>query len=35
MLVSAVDDPLDPVRVVVTVRDDFVGKLAGLRSLLS
>jgi eukaryotic-like serine/threonine-protein kinase len=33
MLVSAVDDPLDPVRVVVTVRDDFVGKLAGLRSL--
>lgn len=33
MLVLAVDDPLDPVRVVVTVRDDFVGKLAGLRSL--
>jgi formylglycine-generating enzyme required for sulfatase activity len=33
MLLSAVDDPLDPVRVVVTVRDDFVGKLAGLRSL--
>ncbi|HSR99879.1 MAG TPA: serine/threonine-protein kinase, partial [Kofleriaceae bacterium] len=33
MLVAAVDDPLDPVRVVVTVRDDFVGKLAGLRSL--
>ncbi|HEY0989856.1 MAG TPA: SUMF1/EgtB/PvdO family nonheme iron enzyme, partial [Kofleriaceae bacterium] len=33
MLVSAVDDPLDPVRVVVTVRDDFVGKLAALRSL--
>ena len=33
MLVSAVDDPLDPVRVVVTVRDDFVGKLTGLRSL--
>jgi formylglycine-generating enzyme required for sulfatase activity len=33
MLVSAVDDPLDPIRVVVTVRDDFVGKLAGLRSL--
>lgn len=33
MLVSAVDDPLDPVRVVVTVRDDFVGKLAGLHSL--
>ena len=33
MLLSAADDPLDPVRVVVTVRDDFVGKLAGLRSL--
>jgi hypothetical protein len=33
MLVSAVDDPIDPVRVVVTVRDDFVGKLTGLRSL--
>ncbi len=33
MLLSAVDDPLDPIRVVVTVRDDFVGKLAGLRSL--
>jgi formylglycine-generating enzyme required for sulfatase activity len=33
MLALAVDDPLDPVRVVVTVRDDFVGKLAGLRSL--
>ena len=33
MLLSAVDDPLDPVRVVVTVRDDFVGKLAGLHSL--
>jgi formylglycine-generating enzyme required for sulfatase activity len=33
MLLAAVDDPLDPVRVVVTVRDDFVGKLAGLRSL--
>jgi len=33
MLLAATDDPLDPVRVVVTVRDDFVGKLAGLRSL--
>jgi formylglycine-generating enzyme required for sulfatase activity len=33
MLLAAVDDPLDPVRVVVTVRDDFVGKLAGLRAL--
>jgi eukaryotic-like serine/threonine-protein kinase len=33
MLVSAADDPADPVRVVVTVRDDFVGKLPGLRSL--
>jgi len=33
MLVSAADDPVDPVRVVVTVRDDFVGKLPGLRSL--
>jgi formylglycine-generating enzyme required for sulfatase activity len=33
MLLSAADDPLDPVRVVITVRDDFVGKLAGLRSL--
>ena len=33
MLASAADDPLDPVRVVVTVRDDFLGKLTGLRSL--
>ncbi len=33
MLVAAADDPADPVRVVVTVRDDFVGKLPGLRSL--
>jgi formylglycine-generating enzyme required for sulfatase activity len=33
MLAVAADDPLDPVRVVVTVRDDFVGKLAGLRAL--
>lgn len=33
MLLAAADDPLDPVRVVVTVRDDFVGKLAGLSSL--
>ena len=33
MLLAAADDPLDPVRVVVTLRDDFVGKLAGLRSL--
>lgn len=33
MLLSAADDPLDPVRVVFTVRDDFLGKIAGLRSL--
>lgn len=33
MLVSAADDPVDPVRVVATVRDDFIGKLTGLRSL--
>jgi formylglycine-generating enzyme required for sulfatase activity len=33
MLGAAADDPLDPVRVVVTVRDDFVGSLAGLRAL--
>ncbi|HEX3761900.1 MAG TPA: protein kinase [Kofleriaceae bacterium] len=33
MLVAAADDPADPQRVVVTVRDDFVGKLPGLRSL--
>jgi formylglycine-generating enzyme required for sulfatase activity len=33
MLMAATDDPLDPVRVVLAVRDDFVGKLAGLRSL--
>lgn len=33
ILLSAADDPLDPVRVVFTVRDDFVGKIAGLRSL--
>jgi len=33
MLACAVDDPGDPVRVVVTVRDDFVGKLPGLGAL--
>jgi eukaryotic-like serine/threonine-protein kinase len=32
-LLVAADDPLDPVRLVVTVRDDFLGKLAGLRTL--
>jgi eukaryotic-like serine/threonine-protein kinase len=33
MLLGATDDVLDPVRVVFTVRDDFVGRIAGLRSL--
>jgi eukaryotic-like serine/threonine-protein kinase len=34
MVLGAADDPLDPIRVVFTIRDDFFGKLAGLRSLL-
>jgi len=33
LLLGAADDPLDPVRVVFTVRDDFVGRIAGLRTL--
>lgn len=33
MILTAVDDPLDPVRLVFTVRDDFLGKISGLRSL--
>ena len=33
MLLLAADDPADPVRVVFTVRDDFLGRIAGLRSL--
>ena len=33
MLLTAADDPLEPVRVVFTVRDDFLGRIAGLRSL--
>jgi formylglycine-generating enzyme required for sulfatase activity len=33
MLLGTANDPLDPVRVVFTVRDDFVGKIAGLRTL--
>lgn len=33
MLLQAADDPREDVRVVVTVRDDFVGRLAGLREL--
>ncbi|HEY3801929.1 MAG TPA: bifunctional serine/threonine-protein kinase/formylglycine-generating enzyme family protein [Kofleriaceae bacterium] len=32
-LLSASDDPLDPVRVVFTVRDDFLGHVTGLRAL--
>ncbi|HEY1817815.1 MAG TPA: protein kinase [Kofleriaceae bacterium] len=32
-LLSASDDPLDPVRVVFTVRDDFLGHITGLRAL--
>ncbi|HEX4454791.1 MAG TPA: protein kinase, partial [Kofleriaceae bacterium] len=32
-LLSASDDPLDPVRVVFTVRDDFLGHIHGLHSL--
>lgn len=34
MLLGAVDDPLDPVRVVFTVRDDFLGRIAGFRDEL-
>ncbi len=33
MLRTANDDPDDPIRVIVTVRDDFVGRLPWLRSL--
>lgn len=33
MLLGAADDPSEPARVVVTVRDDFVGRLAGVREL--
>jgi eukaryotic-like serine/threonine-protein kinase len=33
LLVGASDDPLEPTRVVLTVRDDFLGRLPGLRSL--
>ncbi len=33
MLLGAADDPSEPVRVVVTVRDDFIGRLAGVREL--
>ena len=33
MLMQATDDPREDIRVVVTVRDDFVGRLAGLREL--
>jgi formylglycine-generating enzyme required for sulfatase activity len=33
MTAAAVDDASDPARVVYTVRDDFVGKISGLRSL--
>lgn len=33
MLLGAADDPREPTRVVVTVRDDFVGRLAGMREL--
>jgi eukaryotic-like serine/threonine-protein kinase len=32
-LLSASDDPLDPVRVVFTVRDDFLGHIHGLHAL--
>jgi formylglycine-generating enzyme required for sulfatase activity len=34
MLLGAADDPLDPVRIVFTVRDDFLGKIAGFRDEL-
>lgn len=33
MLLQAADDPREDIRVVVTVRDDFVGRLIGLREL--
>ncbi|HLL23414.1 MAG TPA: protein kinase, partial [Kofleriaceae bacterium] len=33
MLLTAVDDEHEPVRVVFTLRDDFVGRVAGLRNL--
>jgi len=33
MLQQAADDPREDIRVIVTVRDDFVGRLAGLREL--
>lgn len=33
MLLAAADDPRDPVRIVFTVRDDFVGQIEGLRAL--
>ena len=32
-LLSASDDPIDPVRVVFTVRDDFLGQIPGVRAL--
>jgi formylglycine-generating enzyme required for sulfatase activity len=33
LLLVATDDPLEPVRVVCTLRDDFLGRISGLRSL--
>ena len=33
MLLAAADDPLEPVRVTFTVRDDFLGAVAGIRAL--
>jgi serine/threonine protein kinase/formylglycine-generating enzyme required for sulfatase activity len=33
LLMTAADDPLEPVRVVFTLRDDFLGRIGGLRSL--
>lgn len=33
MLLQAADDPKEDIRVIVTVRDDFVGRFAGLREL--
>jgi serine/threonine protein kinase len=35
MLLTAADDPQDPVRVVFTIRDDFFSKVVGLRSLFA
>lgn len=32
---SAAEDPLEPTRVVVTVRDDFVGRVPGVRSIFA